>query len=185
MEFLTARVKKTSEAIVAVTSDYGGVEGLEIRHRAAINRLLSAEDQLEAVRKAIAAESKTRGEKDETLMELRHREKGLGEHIEVLRVKNRKIGVARGEVERLQAEETGTRAQLANMQALADQIEAQLIGKGRISVADSGSLPREYWQDDRSAAAVRGAAIGLAPGLLALLAVAWTSRRGRRSVRTA
>ncbi len=55
------------------------------------------------------------------------------------------------------------------MQTLLEQLEAQLLGKGRVRVVDKGVLPTAPVRDRRLEKGAVGAALGMAPGLLLLL----------------
>jgi len=113
--------------------------------------------------------------------QLKARERGLIAHLEALQAKNRKLAKVRMDVERLLASEMDLRRQLQQVDALRDQLTAQLVGKGRITVADPGTEPTEYYRDDRRANAATWAGFSALPGLIALLVTAWRGRRSKRA----
>lgn len=184
-EVLTSRLEAGRDKFLTLTADFGGVDGLEIRHRAAIHQVLSVEELLEALRKAIANHGKTEDEESATLAELKAREEELVARLERLQGKARKLGRVRVDVERLQARNEQVQRRLEQMSALLNQLTAQLVGKGRIRVVDPGTMPTEYYRDDRSAARQTWAGIGALPGLIALLVTAWRGRRSKRQRSTA
>ncbi|MDJ0522838.1 MAG: hypothetical protein QNJ90_12290 [Planctomycetota bacterium] len=53
IELLQGKIKVTTDKILAFTSQYGGTEGLEIRHRSGLQQLLETEDALESLRLTI------------------------------------------------------------------------------------------------------------------------------------
>lgn len=252
VDVLGGKQKTTTDQILVRTAEYGGVEGLEIRHRAAIKQLLDVEDQLARVRQMlrdhksdagpdgnapkkageIALENpevakilldldvleaeerylaQQRGKQNPALAALRRkiaarkkrieqlaeawnrvratkalgglssaqledREQRLVAHLEALRARTRRIGETRAGVARLQAAQADLLRQLADMEAMKEQLTSQLTGKGRIRIPDPGSRPTEYFRDPRSRHFAWGAALGALPGLLLLLFFAFRAK---------
>lgn len=173
IDVLGAKIQAARDQILELTADHGGVEGLEIRHRAALAQVLEAEDELRRVRLLI----EEGGVKGDALVELKEREKRLVARLQTLAEANRKLGQSRVDIERLTQSNADDERQLEQMKALMEQLESQRAGKGRIRMLDHGSLPTEPFEDERSAHALRGFGFGALPGLLLLLLFTLSGRR--------
>jgi hypothetical protein len=176
-EVVTASLKDVEEHTRKLTAEYGGPEGLELRHRASIEQLLAAEAELAKVQGEIREQSKTQAQASATMTTLAAREAALGERLAVLRAQAQELGKIRVEVERLRGEALDLNRKRGDLKALRDQLSAQLLGKGRIQIADQGQLPNSPFQDRRPRHAAVGAALGAAAG--ALLALLFGRRRRR------
>ena len=257
-EKLMSMHKETVAQLLTITQEYGGTEGLELRHGAVVRRLLETEDLLMKVRNLLDAETQpgavdapvTPGEiavehaamadmllqlarfqaeeasvvgklgaQSERVLELRReiavyekridefaaawnqarrarqsgeatpeelkaREQRLLAHLEQLQAQARKLGQTRADVERLQAHRADLERQLTEMTALKERLTSQLLGKGRIRVADPGSLPTEPWCDGRPSRVLTWGGLGALLGLLGLLGLGFLGHgflgRGRR-----
>lgn len=246
LDLLSAKLQTLTGRIAVRTAEYGGLEGLAIRHEAFVKQLLEVERLLAEAQLALgAADGGVPGgdEPDETTPaeiavqsvamadlllklallkarlesmlatrggnnaavgtlrreiavyekriatfaadwnrarkakkaprgkadDLKLREAALHAQRAVLRAKVQALLGARGKVEELVAERSALEQKRHDMTSLKDQLAAQLTGKGRITVADSGALPQEPWRDDRLTRASTWGGLGALPGLLALL----------------
>ena len=173
IEILQARQKSVTDQVLAFGAEYGGGEGLQIRHRATLKKVLEAEDQLVALERAIqAAEAK----KQDTA-ELKARRDALWRWLEQIRTEQRKLGETRVQVDRLQAQKHDLERQLSDMRALYEQLKAENAGRGQIRIPDPGSLPSAPHRDPRPRRAALGAGLGVLPGVLLLLVALVRSRR--------
>ena len=89
---------------------------------------------------------------------------------------NRRIGQTRAAVEGLLAANKDRARQISQLKKLVAQLESQLLGTGRILIADPGALPSAPFADERLLYATRWAGMGALPGLLALLLLAFRRR---------
>lgn len=163
---LRAKLLTVQEAIMTLTTDYGGVDGLVVSYESAVEALEAAERELAEVRRAIAA-----GGTPEQLEALKQQEQRLAAHVESMRAQLLKLTEARGELGRLQKEAKSLETEIERLTVLKETLEAQQQGEGRIRIWDRGLLPTEPFQDTRLAGALRGGALGALPGFLLILGV--------------
>ncbi len=173
----TQREKQVDDEIRKLTADYGGMEAVELRHRASIEQELATEAELAKVESAIREQSKTLSAASATMTELVAREAALRERLVALREQAQKLGKLRVEVERLRSEKLDLNRRRDEMKALKDQLSSQLLGKGRIQIADQGQLPSSPFQDRRPKHAAVGAALGALLGVLIAVFVGLVRRR--------
>jgi Mrp family chromosome partitioning ATPase len=254
-EVFTAQLKDVAGQMLKITSEYGGVEGLEMRHRAAVEQVLLAEQELQrlggemralegtaapaaplalspgeiAVESPHMAESllkldllqaeaarvaETLGEHDNrriglareievrrnwisqfaddwnrrrgavkpiglTAEEVKGRKTAMEERASSLREQSQALGNKRVELGKRQAESADLERRLDQMKALKDQLAAQLIGKGRIKIADAGRLPTSPISDRRKTFAAMGGVLGSMTGVLLVLLLGVRDRRFR------
>jgi Mrp family chromosome partitioning ATPase len=114
-----------------------------------------------------------------SLDELRTRRVALDEHARALREQSQLLGTKRIELGKRQNESEDLGRRLDQMKALRDQRAAQLVGTGRITVADSGRLPTAPFQDRRKTMGVLGGALGAMAGVLLVLLLGLRDRRFR------
>jgi hypothetical protein len=173
IDLLAGKSKEAMEQILKLTTEHGGLEGLQLLHQEAVKRVLEAEDALAQVRQLI----EEGGVKGDTLEELKAREKRLVARLDRLREVGRMLGETRAEVERLMKSKADDERQLERMRALREELEKKLLGEGPIRIWDRGSLPTEPFEDNRAAHALRGFGFGALPGLLLLLLFTLSGRR--------
>ncbi len=138
---------KLNERVAA----FGGIEGLELRHKATVDRLLAAEAAQEKLPRTPV------------------------EHLDSLRQESVRLGQVRVEVSGLRAESEDLGRRLEQMRALKEQLSAQLVGKGRISISHSGTRPQSPIESDWARRAAVGAAVGASLGVG--FAALWFLRR--------
>ncbi len=112
-----------------------------------------------------------------TLGQLKTHEKGLAKSLEKLRAERRTLDKTRVEVDRLQAANEELMRRLKRMEALEEQLAAQLVGKGRVRIADKGTRPLVPHKDSRKSYAAAGGLLGGAFGLLIVLLFGVMDRR--------
>ena len=98
--------------------------------------------------------------------------------MELLREQSQRLSKVRLDVAQLQGESDDTGRKLEQMKTMIDQLSAQLVGKGRIKIADHGSLPTSPLPDTRLRSAALGGALGF---LLAALAAVLLGVRSRKT----
>jgi hypothetical protein len=192
-EDLSTRLREVSDGSLKLVDEYGGAEGLDIRHRAMVEQVLQIEQELARIRQRIHENESGAGNPSpqapsppqstpvspEAPADLRSRESAIQDRLKLVRSESVRLGKVRVEYAGRQSEAEELRRQRDRVLELRAQLEAQLVGKARIRIVDSGTLPASPFQDPRPMASALGGALGMALGALA---AALVGRRGRAAV---
>jgi len=175
-ELLGAQRKEIANRLQVVAEPFGGVDGLQLRHSTSLHQLLAAEAELDKLRIENAVRARGGAAADPKSTEDADRESALVKRVELLREQNQRLSKVRTDVASLQRESEDTGTKLEQMKNVRDQLAAQLVGKGRISIRDRGSLPASPLPDTRPRGAALGGALGFLLGALAAVLLGARSR---------
>jgi Mrp family chromosome partitioning ATPase len=114
-----------------------------------------------------------------TVEDLKVREQALAAHRERLRQESRALGQIQVDIDRIRMESADRTRRLEKMNALKDQLTAQLQVRGRISTPTEIERPAAPYRDRRRMTAVTAGVVGGGLGVLIVLLFGLADRRMR------